>query len=420
MADALVARCRAASCRFLSDRRGNIAVTFAIMALPMLSFVGAAVDYARASSARSAMQAALDSTSLMIAKEAATTDDLNARATAVFRALYKNDEVANVTVSASYTPQNGASPGKVEVTGSGELATTFMKVVGFDKLAIGTSSTTTWANLKLRVALALDNTGSMDDANKMVELKKAAKILVRRLKTTVVNSGDVYISVVPFNKDVNVGTSISTDFLDWSWWGSKAHKNWDGCVTDRVETGDYDVRSDPPTNSLTKFSPDDYSDCDTLQPLQPLSADLDSIITNFDKMKPYGGTNQPIGLFWGWWTLRTTPPFEAPAKDVSSEYLTAIVLLTDGVNTKSRAHGNGRDHSPDIDARQRKLCDAIKADNGTVIYTVDVNTDGGSSQQVLKDCASGEAKFFALTKAEQMSDAFEEIAASMQRLRVAR
>jgi hypothetical protein len=297
-----------------------------------------------------------------------------------------------------------------------------MKVLGWETMTIGTSSTTSWQNLKLRVALALDNTGSMKDDNKMVELKKAAKVLVQRLKTTVVNSGDVYISVVPFNKDVKVGTTMSTDYLDWAFWDAntnKDHSKWDGCVTDRVETGDLDVKSDPPDSSSSKFSPDYYSDCDDLQPLQPLSSNLDTIITDFDKMKPVGATNQPIGLFWGWWTLRAVAPFAAPAKDANAQYLTAIVLLTDGVNTKNRKYGNGHDHSSQIDDRQRKLCTAVKADN-VVIYAVDVNTDGGTSQQVMRDCASGESKFFALTKAEQMSSAFNEIAASMQKLRIAK
>ncbi|MDB5625148.1 MAG: hypothetical protein JWR73_950, partial [Tardiphaga sp.] len=41
--------------RFGRNDRGNIAVIFAIALLPILGFVGVAVDYTRASSARSAM-----------------------------------------------------------------------------------------------------------------------------------------------------------------------------------------------------------------------------------------------------------------------------------------------------------------------------------------------------------------------------
>jgi Flp pilus assembly protein TadG len=48
--------------RFAAAEQGNIAVIFAIALLPVLAFVGAAVDYSRAVQTRSAMQAARDST----------------------------------------------------------------------------------------------------------------------------------------------------------------------------------------------------------------------------------------------------------------------------------------------------------------------------------------------------------------------
>ena len=55
--------------QFAAADRGNIAVLFAIALVPILSFVGAAVDYTRANAARTSMQAALDSTALMLSKD---------------------------------------------------------------------------------------------------------------------------------------------------------------------------------------------------------------------------------------------------------------------------------------------------------------------------------------------------------------
>ena len=57
---------------FRTARGGNVAITFALATLPILGFVGAAVDYSRANSVKAAMQTALDSTALMLSKEAAT------------------------------------------------------------------------------------------------------------------------------------------------------------------------------------------------------------------------------------------------------------------------------------------------------------------------------------------------------------
>ena len=56
---AIFSRVRAAAGHFAGADRGNIAVLFAIALVPILSFVGAAIDYTRANAARTSMQAAL-------------------------------------------------------------------------------------------------------------------------------------------------------------------------------------------------------------------------------------------------------------------------------------------------------------------------------------------------------------------------
>jgi hypothetical protein len=58
-----------------------------------------------------------------------------------------------------------------------------MKVLGFQSVAIGGSSTATWGSNRLRVALVLDNTGSMADDGKMAALKSATKSLLAQLQS---------------------------------------------------------------------------------------------------------------------------------------------------------------------------------------------------------------------------------------------
>ena len=60
---------REAAKRFVGADKGNVAVIFTIAAIPVIGFVGAAIDYSRANMARSSMQAALDSTALMLSKD---------------------------------------------------------------------------------------------------------------------------------------------------------------------------------------------------------------------------------------------------------------------------------------------------------------------------------------------------------------
>ncbi len=67
-------------------------------------------------------------------------------------------------------------------------------------IPICAESVTTWGNTRLRVALALDNTGSMASSGKMDALKKAAKGRIDQLKTAATKDGDAYVSIIPFSQ----------------------------------------------------------------------------------------------------------------------------------------------------------------------------------------------------------------------------
>ena len=179
---------------FRRSDSGNIAVLFAIAAVPIISFVGAAIDYTRANSARSSMQAALDSTALMLAKDLTdgtiTTSQIGAKATAYFTALYTNTDAKSVAVTATYT-QNTGNGSTILVSGTGSVNTDFMKVAGFPNLNFNTSSTSAWGNVRMRVAMVLDNTGSMADDGKMPAMQTAAKSLVDQLSALNKTDGDM-------------------------------------------------------------------------------------------------------------------------------------------------------------------------------------------------------------------------------------
>src|SRR3954466_10144020 len=77
----------------------NVTVTFALATIPMVGFVGAAVDYSHANSVKTALQAAADSTALMASKDAATltSSQLQTKADAYFKALFTRPEATGVT-----------------------------------------------------------------------------------------------------------------------------------------------------------------------------------------------------------------------------------------------------------------------------------------------------------------------------------
>lgn len=210
--------------RFNRDSRGNIAPIFAIALLPILGFVGAAVDYTRANAARSSMQAAMDSAVLMVSRDAAanpamTSQQITDAVQRYFTSLYNDKSAFNVSVSATYTPSTSSAAAKILASGQGEIRTDFMKIAGFPQLRFGTSSTSTWGNSRMRVALVLDNTGSMSSNGKMSALQRAAKDMIDSLSAFAKKTGDVYISIIPFSKDVNVDTSnVNAAWINWSEW----------------------------------------------------------------------------------------------------------------------------------------------------------------------------------------------------------
>src|SRR5579885_1974540 len=85
---------------FKREARGNVAVIFAIAVIPLIGFVGASIDYSRANSLRTKLQDALDSTALMLAKEAAndTSTVLQANALKYFNALFNESIVGNISI----------------------------------------------------------------------------------------------------------------------------------------------------------------------------------------------------------------------------------------------------------------------------------------------------------------------------------
>ena len=459
METSVCSRIRSALAEFGLSDRGNIAVIFAIACVPLISFMGAAIDYSRANAARSSMQAALDSTALMVSKDLSqgliTTSQINARAQAYFAGLYTNKDAQSVAITATYTAASGSNGSIILVNGSGSITTDFMKVAGFPNMNFNTSSTATWGNNLLRVALVLDNTGSMNAYNKIGALQTAAKNLVTQLSGLAKNNGDVYISVVPFEIDVNVGTSnVNASWLRWDSWDPSNYPDsrspwqtwcnngywltlaqcqgrgytwnhtpntsnksqWNGCVTDRDQS--YDVDATAPSSQSTQFLADQDQSCPVAQVL-PLTYNWSNVNATINSMTAQGATNQTLGLQWGWLSLLQQSPLNAPAEPSGSTYQHIIVLFTDGLNTGDRWYGDFSNQSSQVDTRMKKLCDNIKA-GGVTLYTVQIDTDGAGQSAVLPYCASGSSNFFMLTQPSQIAAAFSQIGTSISKLHVAK
>jgi len=209
---------------FGANRRGNVAITFAFAAIPVIALVGAAIDYSRANQLKAAMQTAVDGTALMLSKEASTdtTDILKQNALKYFVQMLNRPDIDQTAITVNVTYNTTGGP-NIVIDATAQLPAQFVQVLkligsNFDTFTVKASSTSKWGITRLRVALVLDNTGSMADNGKMTALQGATVNLLNQLKGAVTTNGDVYVSIIPFVKDVNVGATYYN--ADWVYWGN--------------------------------------------------------------------------------------------------------------------------------------------------------------------------------------------------------
>jgi uncharacterized protein YegL len=403
---------------FFRDVRANFAPLFGLALVPIVGFLGTAVDYSRGNAVKVAMQAALDSTGLMLSKDAGslTPEQMSEKATNQFKALFNQPEAKDVTVTAVLsTPQAGSF--KLDISAKAKLDARFLKVFGQDHFSVGSATQVGWGIKRLELALALDNTGSMSSNSKMTELKKAAKSLLDILKLAAKKEGDVKVSIVPFDTTVRIGKSHKdADWLDFTVKGI-AKDDWDGCVIDRSYPNDGNDAT--PDGSSAKKFPASQCGPDIVRalPLTDIWTGLDTLKNKVDNMQPNGMTNVTIGLTWGWHSLSNSVPLEqgsATQPDLDK----VIILLTDGDNTESWDNANNKKITTEsaINARTELACANVKAAN-IRIYTVRV-INGNSD--LLRNCASSPTMYYDVQNASQLNGVFTSIAQNLANLRIAK
>ena len=155
--------------RFLANRRGNVAMMYALM-LPVLMFgVGMAIDYTHAMQVQTKLDAVADAAALAAltpsmllqcnaTAQTAATNLFNAEASAI-PSLVAGKTVPVVTVT---TPTGTPLVRNVTVTYTAGNTNIFAGVLGYSAIAIsGTSSATASAAANMNFYLLLDNSPSM-------------------------------------------------------------------------------------------------------------------------------------------------------------------------------------------------------------------------------------------------------------------
>lgn len=160
--------------RFFRDKRGNIAVTFAIAVIPLLTAVGAAVDYSTAMRIKSKLQSAADAASVgaiatgspayVAAGQMGSTGPItagNTDATNIFNANISGvTGFNNLVITPSVNKTNTSITSTVSF--SADVPTAFMELIGYQKITVsGSSQAAGSLPMYLDFYVLLDTSGSM-------------------------------------------------------------------------------------------------------------------------------------------------------------------------------------------------------------------------------------------------------------------
>ena len=424
--------------QFLADRAGGVGPIFAIVVIPVLGLASAAIDYSRAATERSRLQAAVDATALSVIHlpQGTPANVVQSTAQSFFQSIYTTPP--GIPVPQLITSYANAT---LNISASETLPTGVASIIGVSSVTIGARATTLNQQSSVEIALALDNTGSMAQGGRIQALKQATNNLLTELQRYSRTPGDVKVSLVPFNTQVNIGTanpnasylrydvpvtnSSLRNYLQARGISRNAPTpaNWDGCLSDRDQSYfDYDTRSDgvsgvTNTRYVASFchyyTTGSASPGGQIVPMRTLTTDLEAIRVGVNSMQPTGATNVTMGVTMGMATLRNDNPFGASS---STDPFTRkfLVLLTDGANTQNRFNGNGSQHSPQVDSRMTLACNDAKA-RSVRVFTIGVQ-DGQSA--LLRDCASDSSSYFPVDDAAQINAVFQEILNQVTGIRV--
>lgn len=215
--------------RFRCDSRGNIAMVAALSMAPICVAGLGAADLARATSAKSQLQDALDMAALAAARTNATTDaQLKNYGD---RYLGQNLKLSNdFRLSASNF--RFADNGRVVGTATVSVRPFVAGLVTGGDMAINASTEVVRAGVKVEVALVLDTTGSMEEGDKLDDMKDAAQAFVLKMKSAsdkAIEPNTIKISVVPFANTVRVD---STAYRNATW----VDQNGDAPINDEIFT----------------------------------------------------------------------------------------------------------------------------------------------------------------------------------------
>jgi len=461
--------------RLSADHRGVTAVMLAILLIPLIGFVGIAIDTARAHMLQARMAQALDAAGLAGGRvyfDPRRDGDIQGFFRANLPPGFLGANIPAVTIV------ENVAAGTLTLSVTASLPSTFMGVLGIRQVSVAARSVVRRADRGMEVALIMDNTGSMyqggSSTSRLNRMIAAAHELVNILYGDRETLDDLYVALVPYTAAVNVGSHRT----GWLAPGSLAALDyqgltgWKGCVEERGNGED--ITDTPP--AAAPFQPYFWApNPDNSNPWPPLNESVTTNTTSNNGRGPNlgcgpaitpllksatavraaingmaawhrGGTASNVGLVWGWRVLSPrwrglwggATPAELPL-DYDHPLMDKVaIILTDGQNQIYR-HGS----SPEADytaygllderrlgtdtingaltalnSRMAQVCTAMKA-QGIILYTIVYEVTSTTTQDLFRNCASGPSYYFNSPQGSDLSAVFRTIGNQLANLRLA-
>lgn len=434
---------------FLGDRRGNVAMLFGLMAIPVFGIIGTAIDYSRAAKAKQEMQALVDGAALAATSEYTKSGDAaaatNRLRTFVQDGLNKHNlELLPPPQPGQPEPQLDSGPNKVLLQNGefdGETATvrpklttrvetTILALLDQPYFEVEAAAKAGLAGKKLELSMMLDITGSMCDSGsscssgtKLNAMKSAANDLVDIVFTG--NGANTRIAVVPFSTSVNLGSfagAATGQPATTTYTYACGHKNRStctgtqyrtNCVAERNISGAARYEDDAPASgkySTALWTTSSSASCSpgASASVLPLTNTRTAIESKINGLQATGGTAGHIGTAWAWYAISDKwasfwGAASAP-EPVNPKLLKAAVLMTDG-EYNNCGGGNSCSNS---DEQALSFCTNMKA-QGIRVFTVGFAIGSDSpARTMLMNCASPGDYHFPYSS-QDMREAFQSI-----------
>ncbi|MBX9455956.1 MAG: VWA domain-containing protein [Rhizobium sp.] len=241
--------------RFMMDRAGNIAMTFAIVSIPLLGAMGVGIDYIRALNLHREIQGSLDAALVAAIKDVDVKDDDTLKKTLT------DWLAAEASISDSYTLDTDSvvidrTNKGITATVRASMGTSFLRILGRDTVAVAVQAsvidgTSVETKNPFSMYLVLDRSGSMAwDTDTTYQTtcytntykktgaytctKKYTKI--ESLKLAVGMMVDQFVTLDPDEKYIRLGAvsysdkAHSAESLDWG--TTKVHEYVEALIAD--------------------------------------------------------------------------------------------------------------------------------------------------------------------------------------------